>query len=1127
MTDVADPWGCIPLCPLLLPQAVSQPLHAPFAADMARLEVIAAAVDRDGLVPPKLGAEAYALVSRWLHALHATAVNLPAERRRQMLHVWMTLDEALDRFKRDQDWKEGRGPFSLRCRLRNNVATTYHDICPKAALALLSSVVAMAGNDIAIKAAGLTASAAVHVKEQEYAEAERLYLDALSLATGAAQPHAPEMVPLLATAHNGLATIAANRGDILAAAKHRRKAAALLETAGAESFGVPGERDVHLSKVLQNLAVDLGAVGERERILGLYDRAVELSSRHRSLDEVESAILLRNRATHLGILAEETGNAALFQRARADLDRAVASLSKHPERQRDLARAQALRGDLARAEGALGSALADLEAALKLIAQTGSLADQGNTWKQYADALTEAGRHGEARTAYAKALELLKRALPSTHPEIAQARGNLGVAMLRDGAAPHEASGLLGAAIAGYIQFIDREAVGPRAGIPPKRRDIERHVDARLVALTSQMSEAQAARRTIRDLASGACGLLVEARHFAEVGETGSAAVAWTALLDVMPKLVDALQRADLLAPDAVAKLHETVSRLKPVTENGRTEMGGKAMQMRSLTERDQLAQLVELIGMQAVTALHHRGERLKTEFFETIQVGKLDRTGSAVLAQARRLGEEPEGTGSHRPGEVPTADEPAANRPNGTATEQVEALRRYELAVTALGEAEWRLDQARAADVVDDTLLAGLRTEAERRQAKVIKTERAIDPVTLAAATRGMHPLPMRDAMELLRPDEAILVLRTSEDTTFVAMAWPTSNGPSLRLATLPGLGRERVRAAVRMLRHALERLPPERPVLAEEAGTCLRELLPENIAEALTHRSHVFVVAGGALDLVPLHLLPVGDMILLDLVAVSTLPSVAALAALRSRRPSPSVRRMASAGDPTLWHLPCSVAASLGYSIPDLGPHRDVMCLGRLPGVQRLVADAGTLLPVAWKLLGADATKGNLFARDFTGVPLVLFATHGLTRGVISGQDEAALVLTPKASEPGEDGLLPASQIARLPMHDVSLVIVAACDSAASDDLIDGEGFTGLARAFFQAGARAIVVSHWTVDVSATLALMHRMLAAMAAEPPVPAAEALKAAMLELRSGPQFSAPYFWAPFVVLGDGRTALPP
>src|SRR5262249_3717784 len=156
--------------------------------------------------------------------------------------------------------------------------------------------------------------------------AERLYLDALTLADGAERPLTPEMFPLLATAHNGLATIAANRGDMLVAAKHRRNAAALLENARAESFGAPGERDVHLSKVLQNLAVDLGAVGERERILGLYDRAVELWSRHRSLDEAESAILLRNRATHLGILAEETGNAVLFQRARSDLDRAVASL---------------------------------------------------------------------------------------------------------------------------------------------------------------------------------------------------------------------------------------------------------------------------------------------------------------------------------------------------------------------------------------------------------------------------------------------------------------------------------------------------------------------------------------------------------------------------------------------------------------------------------------------------------------------------------------------------------------------------------------------------------------------------------------------------------------------------------
>src|SRR4029077_15868770 len=100
--------------------------------------------------------------------------------------------------------------------------------------------------------------------------------------------------------------------------EHRHKAVTLLERAEAGSFGTPAERDIYLSQVLQNLAVDLGATGERERILGLYNRAVELWSHHRSLDEVKSATLLRNRATHLGILAEETGNAALFQRSRSD-----------------------------------------------------------------------------------------------------------------------------------------------------------------------------------------------------------------------------------------------------------------------------------------------------------------------------------------------------------------------------------------------------------------------------------------------------------------------------------------------------------------------------------------------------------------------------------------------------------------------------------------------------------------------------------------------------------------------------------------------------------------------------------------------------------------------------------------
>jgi CHAT domain-containing protein len=101
-----------------------------------------------------------------------------------------------------------------------------------------------------------------------------------------------------------------------------------------------------------------------------------------------------------------------------------------------------------------------------------------------------------------------------------------------------------------------------------------------------------------------------------------------------------------------------------------------------------------------------------------------------------------------------------------------------------------------------------------------------------------------------------------------------------------------------------------------------------------------------------------------------------------------------------------------------------------------------------------------------------------------------------------------------------DADWVILSACNTAAGG--ADGaEALSGLARAFFYAGARALLVSHWSVDSAATVALITKAFSELKADRGIGRAEALRRAMLGLIDSNEPLAPAYWAPFVVVGEG------
>src|SRR5205823_11062062 len=126
-----------------------------------------------------------------------------------------------------------------------------------------------------------------------------------------------------------------------------------------------------------------------------------------------------------------------------------------------------------------------------------------------------------------------------------------------------------------------------------------------------------------------------------------------------------------------------------------------------------------------------------------------------------------------------------------------------------------------------------------------------------------------------------------------------------------------------------------------------------------------------------------------------------------------------------------------------------------------------------------------------------IVYFSTHGLVAGDVKGIAEPSLALSIPA-QPSEldDGLLTASEVAQLKLN-ADWVVLSACNTIAGDKP-GAEALSGLARAFFYAGARALLVSHWAVESNAAMRLTTSTFDVMKLDRSAGRAEALRRAML-----------------------------
>lgn len=432
-------------------------------------------------------------------------------------------------------------------------------------------------------------------------------------------------------------------------------------------------------------------------------------------------------------------------------------------------------------------------------------------------------------------------------------------------------------------------------------------------------------------------------------------------------------------------------------------------------------------------------------------------------------------------------------------------------------------------------------------------------------------EPLDIAAAQSILDDDEAILMLApTTHGTHIVAVTqdglrWRRSGWTATQIDEAVARLRWDAGASFNLSQELFDELrqrPSARMSFDRATAHGLHQQLVEPIADMLAGKEQLFIVTGGSLSNLPLAVLvtetPQGadddphalraTRWFADAHALTQLPSIQSLQLLRRPRTSSGessiVIEFAGFGDPILPGEPRARDFGMARDTAPRGPPifsgsqapsganlADVTTVGlpRIPGTAaELEGLAETLgVPISAARLRERATETAIKSADLRHTRILAFATHGLIAGQ-GGMAEPGLVYTPpvEASE-RDDGFLTASEISALHI-DAEWVLLSACNTAAGDALEDSQSLSGLARAFFRAGARSILASHWPVDDGVAPRLTVRTLQIERSQPSLSRAQAFQQSMREVREDAThdtprstWAHPYYWAPFVLIGEG------
>jgi CHAT domain-containing protein len=491
---------------------------------------------------------------------------------------------------------------------------------------------------------------------------------------------------------------------------------------------------------------------------------------------------------------------------------------------------------------------------------------------------------------------------------------------------------------------------------------------------------------------------------------------------------------------------------------------------------------------------------------------------------------------------------------------------------------------QLGAATAAENNLLAQPSGERDEAALKQVQAQIAKLQVTRAEAqkdiaqkfpdyanlTKPAPPTPQA-VQQVLADDEALVSFYFGRFDGIVSVV---RKGMPIKIARL-GMSAGQLETEVNKLREALE---PQAAMISDippfdlKRAYALYEKLLKPVEDAWKPAKSLIVATNGALGLLPLSLLPTAPAEiktddnplfssyrsvpwLARTHAVTLVPSAAALMTLRHLPPpKPGRKELIAFGDPIFSAEEDKAAATEPAKVADAGnvtrgvplkrrssPQLDGVNSADLAMLPRLPDTADELKSIALALkadptealhLGKDANEQAVKSLDLSGFKVLAFATHGLVPGELDGLTQPALALSaPAVAGVGGDGLLTMEEILTLKL-DADWVVLSACNTGAGAGA-GAEAASGLGRAFFYAGTKALLVTNWSVHSQSARELVTDLFKRQADDPNLTRGEALRQAMMALVDGPgylgsdgkttefAYAHPLFWAPYSIIGDG------
>jgi CHAT domain-containing protein len=445
-------------------------------------------------------------------------------------------------------------------------------------------------------------------------------------------------------------------------------------------------------------------------------------------------------------------------------------------------------------------------------------------------------------------------------------------------------------------------------------------------------------------------------------------------------------------------------------------------------------------------------------------------------------------------------------------------------------------------------------------------------------------RPATVAQARQNLRPGEALIATYVGEEKTFV---WAVPQSGAAVFATTD------IRKAEmgRMVGELRKSLDPNAATLGDipafdvALANKLYAALLQPVEAGWKDAKILLVVPHGSLGQLPFSVLVTAPTtvptdregqalfasyksvpFLAETAAITQLPSVASLGSLRALPPSRGERQaFIGFGDP--WFSPQQAAEAVRETqiaqlqtrgartlmqtrgVPLVRRNApatqnvdsaELAQLPRLPDTAdevRSIALALNADPTKDVFTGREANERRVRSMDISNRKVVMFATHGLVPGDLNGLTQPALALSaPNVADIDGDGLLTLDEVLALKLN-ADWVVLSACNTATGDGA-GAEAVSGLGRAFFYAGTRALLVSNWPVETTSARELTTDLFRRQAQNSMLSRAEAMRQAMVGLIHGPgyvdpesrqavfSYAHPIFWAPFSLVGDGGGAQP-